>query len=376
MSERRQAETTGEKQSESAATFEPRAPFEFDESFGLASFMKDRLPLVGIAAAVMLCCAVMLSALGVNLWGCAAIELVLVLFLGLAFWWSYRRRRTFYRELSDTLASLESPSFLPEMVEEPRFLEGRLAYEALRRCIVLSERETAFYRNDLESHRQFVELWIHEVKTPLAAARLTASKVHGAESDMLRRELERIEQSVERSLYYARATAPTIDYELKEIPLASLVRSAVKKNANLLMECGVVPDIQLNDDVSVISDASWLVFILGQLISNSAKYGAATLTFTCRDVDPESPHGCTLLIMQDDGVGIPAKDMPRVFERAYVGTNGRTQGNATGMGLYFVALLAQKLGITVQLASSPGHGTQATLNFPHDRRVYLRKLQG
>lgn len=352
------------------------AAFEFDEAFRPVSFLRDRLPLVGIAAAVMLCCAVMLSALGVNLWGCAAIELVLLGALGAALWWSYRRRRSFYQELSDTLASLENPSFLPEMVEEPRFLEGQLAYEALRRCIVLSEREAAFYRNDLESHRQFVELWIHEVKTPLAAARLTASKVHGAESDMLRRELERIEQSVERSLYFARATAPTIDYELKEVSLASLVRSAVKKNANLLMECKVTPNIQLGDEVSVISDASWLVFILGQLISNSAKYGATSLTFTCREVDPETPQGCTLLIMQDDGVGIPAKDMPRVFERAFVGTNGRTQGSATGMGLYFVALLAQKLGITVQLASSPGHGTQATLNFPHDRRVYLRKLQG
>ncbi|WP_251230180.1 sensor histidine kinase [Adlercreutzia aquisgranensis] len=352
----------------------PRS-FELGASFTLGSFLKDRARVLAIAAVTMLCCAAMLGALGVNAWGCFAFELVLAAALGAALFLQYRQRRIFYQELSDTFAGLENPSFLPEMVEEPRFLEGQLAHEALRRAISLADREAAVYRDDLENHRQFVELWIHEVKTPLAAARLTASKVHGAESDMLRRELERIESAVERSLYYARATSPTIDYELKEVSLASLAKTAVRKNANLLMECGVAPTVDIDPAVMVVADASWLTFILGQLISNSAKYGATTLAFTCQELDANTPRGRTLLIMDDNGRGIPAKDMPRVFERAFVGENGRSQSAATGMGLYFVALLAHKLGVTVDLFSTEGQGTRATLTFPHDRRIYLRKLQ-
>lgn len=375
MSGRQQVETAGDEQPGPAAAFGADAAFEFDETFGPASFLKDRLPLVGITAVAMFCCAVMLVALGVNLWGCLAFELVIAGAACAALILQYRQKRGFYQELSETLAGLENPSFLPEMLEKPRFLEGQIAYQALERIATLSDKEVAVYRDDLESHRQFVELWIHEAKTPLAAARLTASKVHGTESDMLRRELERIEAAVERSLYYARATSPTIDYELKEVSLASLVKTAVRKNANLLMEHGVTPSVNIDPDVMVVADGSWVTFILGQLISNSAKYGASTLTFTCDLLEMDTPRGRTVLVMEDDGCGIPSKDMSRVFERAFVGENGRSQSAATGMGLYFVALLAHKLGIAVDLYSTEGHGTKALLTFPHDRRIYLRKLQ-
>ena len=66
--------------------------------------------------------------------------------------------------------------------------------------------------------------------------------------------------------------------------------------------------------------------------------------------------------------GIPAADVPRVFERAFTGENGRRTGSSTGMGLYLVAELCAKMGLAVALASEEGKGTRVLLAFPHDRR--------
>ena len=74
------------------------------------------------------------------------------------------------------------------------------------------------------------------------------------------------------------------------------------------------------------------------------------------------------LPLADDGWGVPAGDVPRVFERAFTGENGRRAGSSTGMGLYLVAELCAKMGLAVALASEEGKGTRVLLAFPHDRR--------
>ncbi|MDU3173261.1 ATP-binding protein [Eggerthella sp.] len=76
----------------------------------------------------------------------------------------------------------------------------------------------------------------------------------------------------------------------------------------------------------------------------------------------------TVLEVADDGWGVPAGDVPRVFERAFTGENGRRAGSSTGMGLYLVAELCAKMGLAVALASEEGKGTRVLLAFPHDRR--------
>ena len=71
--------------------------------------------------------------------------------------------------------------------------------------------------------------------------------------------------------------------------------------------------------------------------------------------------------VRDNGCGIPAADVPRVFERGFTGQVGRAHGSATGMGLYLVASLCASMGLHVGLASEEGTGTRVILTFPHDR---------
>ena len=84
-----------------------------------------------------------------------------------------------------------------------------------------------------------MELWIHEIKTPIAAANLMAADLHGPVATKLKGELDRIESQVEQALYYARSTSLAKDYAIRETALADAVRAACRKNARYLIESGV-----------------------------------------------------------------------------------------------------------------------------------------
>ena len=67
---------------------------------------------------------------------------------------------------------------------------------------------------------------------------------------------------------------------------------------------------------------------------NAAKYEAHTISFIAFEAQQESSTSSTVLEIKDDGCGIPAEDVPRVFDRGFTGAVGRAHGSATGMGLY------------------------------------------
>ena len=280
----------------------------------------------------------------------------------------YTRRWRFYREVERLVDSLDKTYYAAELVEEPDFLEGRLAYRALKAVGKAAADDVSAHRQQAASYREYIELWIHEVKTPIAAAGLMAASLHGPEASKLKAELDRIEGYVEQALFYARSTSLEQDYAIRELPLADAVRDACRKNARYLIEQGCIPAIEVPDDVRVLADAKWLSFIMGQVLVNSAKYSATRVRFTVREEGVDTSGARTVLEMADDGRGIPAADVPRVFERGFTGRNGREVGSSTGMGLYLAALLCEKMGLGVGLASEEGTGTRVMIAFPHDNR--------
>ena len=303
----------------------------------------------GVQAAVLAGCFVV---------GCGAAALAL----------DYARRCRFYRELARFSDDLDRAYYASALLEEPDFLEGRLTFEALEAAGKSAADDVALHKQQAEAYRDYVELWIHEIKTPIAAAGLMAASLHGPQAAKLKGELDRIEGYVEQALYYARSTSLARDFAIREIALADVVRDAVKKHARYLVEQGTVPSIDVPDNVKAFGDAKWLAFVLGQLATNAAKYGASRIGFSARVEGEGSSDARTVLEVADDGPGIPAADVPRVFERGFTGENGRKLGSSTGMGLYLVAELCAKMGLGVGLASEEGSGTRVLLSFPHDRR--------
>ena len=245
--------------------------------------------------------------------------------------------------------------------------------EALYRSMIAKMRQE---KEELifEDQKRYTEMmdyygmWAQQIKTPIAAAALMASGLHGPQAARIKGELDRIEGYVEQALYYARSTSLVQDYAIRETSLAEAVREALRKHARFLIERGVAPTVDVDEDVRVFADVKWLACVIGQLVANAGKYGASTLRFSVREEGAGTSDARTVLEVADDGWGVPAGDVPRVFERAFTGENGRRAGSSTGMGLYLVAELCAKMGLAVALASEEGEGTRVLLAFPHDRR--------
>ena len=327
--------------------------------------------LLAVAACVGL--AAVLPIMGVSLHGCLfAVGLVAACFAGAGLW-NYARTARYWREAAALVGQAEHACEVPDLLDEPSFLAGRMAHGTLEAVARAASAENLELRQANREYAEYVELWVHEAKTPIAGAKLVLAGLHGPEAATLKSEIERVEAQVEQALYAARSSSLSNDYAIRETDLAQAAREAVKRNAHLLVGAQVAVAFEVPEGTSVLADRPWLVFCLQQVVVNAAKYGARTIAFRCSVEEAGTPRGRTLLAVVDDGCGIPAADVPRVFDRGFTGQVGRAHGSATGMGLHLVAVLCERMGLGVELESEEGAGTTVTFGFPHDRRRYLTR---
>ena len=209
------------------------------------------------------------------------------------------------------------------------------------------------WRRTQNDYRDYIESWVHEIKTPLASAKLYLENHPLEDGDRLARELTQMENYITQVLYYARAASLEKDFRIRPVRLEELVRRTLRQNSLSLIEAGFSISQQGLDAV-VMADATWMEFILGQLISNAVKYRRQAPQL---DFRAEKRTNAVLLRIRDNGLGIPAQDLPRVFEKGFTGYNGRMDKKASGLGLYLCKGVCEKLGHGISVASKEGEGT-------------------
>lgn len=246
---------------------------------------------------------------------------------------------------------------LPEAVDRLRAPSGAVeeAYDAaLRRlCAMLAKSETDRQRQRIENADYFT-MWIHQIKTPIAAMQLILREQNDARSRELLAELFRIDQYAEMALTYARLESPTTDLVLRRCAVEPIVRSVVRQYAGQFVRRHVALRCEI-EPVCALTDEKWLAFILGQLLSNAVKYtenGTVTVRVTKELV----------LSVSDTGIGIAPEDLPRIFEKGFTGYNGRAGRKSTGLGMYLSRCAAEKLGHRISVQSAPGQGTTVSVD--------------
>lgn len=269
--------------------------------------------------------------------------------------------RSFYGELDSGLDSLDQKYLLTEIVKEPDFIEGKALYDVLKQANKDMHEHVKAYR-DLESeYREYIETWVHEIKTPIVSTRLIIENNQNDITRNINHEIKKVEEYIEQVLYYARSNNVSKDFIIKEVSLPTLVRSVIKKNARDFISKGIAVDIK-NVEGTVHSDAKWLEFILNQVIGNSTKYiveGNGKVK-----ISTVEKGNNIVLTIEDNGIGIIEKDINRVFEKGFTGENGRRFGRSTGIGLYLCKKLADQLGLGINLDSEAGKGTTVAIVFP------------
>jgi len=115
--------------------------------------------------------------------------------------------------------------------------------------------------------------------------------------------------------------------------------------------------VEVKGDFSVYTDGKPICFIIKQLLINCAKY--------CSKCHVKLTAADGVITVEDNGPGIPAHEIRRVTERGFTGSSGVRAGASTGMGLYIVNGLCEKLGLKLEIASEQGKYTKISISFPN-----------
>ena len=280
--------------------------------------------------------------------------LFIILFL-----YDYLRKYFFYKEILSKLDVLEEKYLICELVSKPNFLDGEILYQMLYDINKSMNENIRDYRSKIDDFKEYVELWIHEVKIPLSALILyTHNK---KTSKVLVGEINKIDNYLEQILYYIRSENTEVDYIIKEVDLNKVIRGVMLKNKDVLLEKNIAITSDVHN-IRVLTDYKWLEFMINQIISNSMKY--------MRDIENKKieikaykKDNCVVLEILDNGMGIPKSDLSRVFNKTFTGQNGRKVPGSTGMGLYIVSNLCKKLGHKLEIESNEGEYTKVKFIF-------------
>ena len=206
-------------------------------------------------------------------------------------------------------------------------------------------------RKDLE---EYFLLWIHQIKTPITVCNLILGKPDA--DHRLREQMIYIEEYTNMAMNYLKLMERTSDMDIYEVDLDIIISSIVKKYSLIFIEKKISLDYTPTN-AKVISDAKWLSIMLEQIISNALKYtksGKISINF-----DKE----LLKLSIKDTGIGIPSKDIKKIFDRGYSGFNGRVNEKSSGLGLYMVGRIAQILNIKIEVYSKLNIGSEFNFIF-------------
>lgn len=210
--------------------------------------------------------------------------------------------------------------------------------------------------NNMESDiKDFYGLWIHEIKTPIAENKLILAD-DLPDHKLLIENNKKIEDYLNILLGFVRFNSKTNDYVFKEVNIDVLVKNIIREKSYDFISKKISLDFG-NLNFRTVSDDKWVSFIISQIINNSLKYSSVGGSIK---IYIENKG----LVIEDNGIGIKATDLPRVFEMGYTGENGRKVGSSTGLGLYLVKSIGKDLNLSIKIESEEGKFTKIMINFP------------
>ncbi|SFA97285.1 ATP-binding protein [Clostridium frigidicarnis] len=329
-------------------------------------YFKEKVIFILVHLCVLIFTSILLNALGVGTY--AIVFTVFLNFIGsiIFYLYDFYNKRKYYKGIYETLGSLEKKYIISDMIEEATFLEGKILYDIVSQTDKSMNDKISTFISDNQEYQEYIELWVHEIKTPIAATKLLIENNRTNITDSIEEEIEKIENFIEQTLFYAKSNEVEKDYIIKKFNIRKSINAAIKKNANSLIQNKVKVVVE-NCDADVYSDNKWLEFILHQIISNSIKYmkkNEKILSIYCEKNDND-----VVLYIEDNGIGISEKSLMKAFDKGYTGENGRIFGESTGIGLYLCKKLCNKLGLSIMIKSKENQGTTVSILFPKNNML-------
>ncbi len=329
-------------------------------------YIKDRLYSMCIFVAMLIISVLMMAAFKVSVQLIIAEICIMIICYIAVVLADYYHRKKFYDELEANIAALEEKYLITETLVRPAFYEGQIFYDSVSDIDRSMTENVKRYRQGMEQFKEYVEMWIHEIKLPIASLTLmlhnNMDKCDKEFADRMNTQVRRINNYIEQILYYVRSENAEKDYIINDARLSKIISNVALKNKDDLLENDITFEVSDADRI-VLTDAKWMEFMLNQIVNNSIKYKDKAKTESYIKMSAAEDKKCVVLEILDNGIGINASDLPRVFDKSFTGENGREFSKATGMGLYIVKKLCDKLGHAISIESVKGEYTRVKITF-------------
>ena len=249
----------------------------------------------------------------------------------------YFIKNKFYKKAMHILNELDDKYLLTEIIRNPNFSDGKKLIEILEQTNKSMADNVNKYKSSQEEYKEYIELWIHEIKIPITASKMIIENNKNEATKSIDEELDKVENYVEQALFYARSNTANKDYYIRKSKLKDIVNEVILKNKSVLIgEKILVNTHEL--DIEINTDSKWIVFILNQIIQNSIKYRKKDISSEIEIYAEQGKENVILYII----------------------------------GLYLCKKLCDKLGIGLELESVKNEGTEVKLVFPNSSYIDMK----
>ena len=229
---------------------------------------------------------------------------------------------------------------------------------------MLDELDAAFQRE-----RRFTSDASHELRTPVAVIQACAEELctHDELSaeikkplHSIRSECRRMQRLIDQMLMLTRAQEGRLHLTLEPISVPDVLESVQEALADIAADSDIQIAVHAPAELTVMADQSLLSQLMLNLTENAIKYGRphGHVELSAQS----TPDGIEILV-RDDGIGIPEKDLPHIFERFYRADAARDR-SGTGLGLAIAQWIVQAHGAAICASSTAGEGTTFSILWP------------
>ncbi len=325
-------------------------------------YLKDKTIYILLLFFTVVTCEILLIPFEVQAFAQIYIGTCPVVIFFSCFLMEYCNRNNYYKNLKEKMEELEDKYLIAEIIETSNFTEGKILKSMLQETGKSMIENVNKYKYLQEDYKEYIELWIHEIKLPISAGKMVAENNKSVATESINEELDKIENYVDQALFYARSNSIEKDYFIKKQNLNEIVNAVVLKNKRNLLQNKIKLNIH-DTQKQVYADSKWCIYIINQIIQNAIKYSKQENKEI--EIYAEDKIEKTIIYIKDNGIGIRKGEITKVFEKGFTGTNGRKKGQkSTGIGLYLCKKLCDKLGLGIELNSEENIGTEIRIIFP------------
>ena len=333
-------------------------------------YLKDKIIYISLLVFAVITIEILLIPYDMQIFIKIYVAVAIIAAFLIGFLVEYYSKKNYYDTVKSRIRELQEEYLIMEVLPKADFTEANILEDAIRDIGKSMLENVNKYKYLQEDYKDFIELWIHEIKIPIATSKMIVENNKNEITASINEELDKIDNYTEQALFYARSNTVEKDYYIRKVVLKEIVNESIKKNKSSLIQEKISIDIH-DLDIEVNTDNKWIVFILNQIIQNSIKYRKKENSVI--EIYANQGKENVILYIKDNGIGIKQGEITRVFEKGFTGTNGRLSNKkSTGIGLYLCKKLCNKLGTGIELNSVQNEGTEVKLVFPKDSYIELK----